>query len=186
MITRYRLCKYRLKWEGLSGYSRSQFSKKSNKAFPHLDSNIVSTPYHSNVIKEGVISELYSFKEEEQQLLVEKKKLLNALNQLQIKFDNIHDRKSNLLAKMEKNILSELQSENKSKCMLFSVFTWGSSWTDGLVFTIMAESEVWAEELVREWLSANGRKDHKIDKVMALVSQDARGVINVGAKLLDV
>jgi hypothetical protein len=70
--------------------------------------------------------------------------------------------------------------------MLFSVVTWGSSSTDGLVFTVMAESEVWAEELVRQWLNCNGRENHKIDKVMALVSRDVRGIITVGAKLLDV
>ena len=174
-----------MKWSRLSGYSKSQFCK--NKAFPHLDSNIVPIPLHSHAIEEDLISELDSFKKQEQQLLVEKRKLLDALNQLQIKSENIQDRKSNLLAKMEKNVLSELQnSESKSRHMLFSVVTWGSSWTDGLVFTVIAESEVWAEELVRGWLSSNGRKNHKIDKVMALVSQNTRGIINVGAKLLDV
>ena len=171
----------------MSGYSKSQFSKKSNKAFPHLDSSIVPIPHHSHAIEKDLISKLDLFKEQEQEILVEKKKLLYALNQLQIKSDNIQDRKSNLLANMEKNILSELQnSESKSKYMLFSVVTWGSSWTDGLIFTIIAESAVWAEELVREWLSYNGRENHKIDKVTALVSRDTRGIINVGAKLLDV
>jgi hypothetical protein len=40
--------------------------------------------------------------------------------------------------------------------------------------------------LVHQWLNCNGRENHKIDKVMALVSRDVRGIITVGAKLLDV
>ena len=170
----------------LSSYRKTQFSKKSNKGYPHIDSSIVPIPRHSHVIDEDFVAEIDSFKEEEQKLLVEKNRLLDALDQLQIKSDGIADKKHRLLAKMEKNNLSKLQnSESKSSHMLFSVVTWGSSWTDGLVFTVMAESEVWAEELVRQWLSSNGRVNHKIDKVMALVSRDVRGIINVGAILLD-
>ncbi len=171
----------------MSGYSKSQFSKKINKAFPHLDSNKVPIPHHSEAIEEEVISELDSFREQEQRLRVEKKQLMDALDQLQLKSDDLADKKNRFLDRMEKDILSKLEkSECRSRHMLFSVFTCGSSWTDGLVFTVMAESEVWAEYLVRGWLSSNGRENHKIDKVMALVSRDTRGIINVGASLLDV
>ena len=68
---------------------------------------------------------------------------------------------------------------------LFSIVTYSSGW-DGLVFTVIAENDIWAKELVYQWLEANGRKNHKIDKVTALVSQDVRGIVNIGAKLLDV
>jgi hypothetical protein len=54
------------------------------------------------------------------------------------------------------------------------------------VFTVMAENNVWAEEMVRQWLNSNGRENYKIDKVMAVVSQDVRAIVNVGAKLSEV
>ena len=168
-------------------YNKTKLSKRNNKTYPYLSSIIAPTPNHSKVIDEDFVSELDSLKEEERKFLVEKKQLVNALNQLQLESNNIADKKERLLAEIEKNILPKLENcEKKARHMLFSVVTWGSSWTDGLVFTVMAESEVWAEELVRQWLNCNGRENHKIDKVMALVSRDVRGIINVGAKLLDV
>jgi len=171
----------------LSGSKKTQFYKKSIKNTSPIGSFTVPTSRYSYAIKGNALSKLDSLKKEEQKLLVEKKQLLDTLDQLQLKSDDIAEKKSRLLTKMEQNILSKLEnSESKSSHMLFSVVTWGSSWTDGLVFTVMAESEVWAEELVRQWLESNGRKNHKIDKVMALVSRDVRGIINVGAKLLDV
>jgi hypothetical protein len=186
-MTAYCLRKYRLKWNGLSGYSKSQFSKKSNKVFPHLYSNIVPIPPHLHVIEENLISELDSLEKQERKLLIEKKRLHDTLDQLQSKVDIISDRKSRLLAEMERNIISKQQNrKSESSYKLFSVVTWGSSWTDGLVFAVMAESEVWAEDLVRQWLNSNGRGNHKIDKVLALVSRDVRAIVNVGAKLLDV
>jgi hypothetical protein len=92
----------------------------------------------------------------------------------------------------EENYISDLDSLKREELMcessykLFSVVTWGSSWRDGLVFTVMAENESWAEEMVRQWLVSNGKKNHKIDKVMALVSQDVRAIVNVGAILPDI
>lgn len=75
---------------------------------------------------------------------------------------------------------------NVSDFELFSIETWGSGWTDRLVFTVMAENDVWAEEIARQWLNSNGRENRRIDKVLALVSRDVRAVVNVGAKLLDI
>jgi hypothetical protein len=107
---------------------------------------MVPTTRHSYVIEENSLSELDSLKKEEQKLLVVLYQLLDTLDQLQSKFDSITDRKSRLLASMEKNLLSKQQnSEGESSHMLFSVVTWGPSWMDGLVFTVMAENEVWAE-----------------------------------------
>ena len=62
----------------------------------------------------------------------------------------------------------------------------GTSRTDELVFTVMAENNVLAEEMVRQWLNSNERENYKIDKVRGIVSQDLRAIVNVGAKLLDV
>lgn len=171
----------------MSGYKQAPFSKKSNKGTSPIGFSPVPTPHPSYAIEGDSSSELYSLKMEEQKLLVAKKQLIEALDQLQLKSDIITDNKSRLLAEMERNIISEQQSQkSESGHKLFSVVTWGSSWTDGLVFTVMAENDVWAEELVRQWLESNGRKNHKIDKVMALVSRDVRAIVNVGAKLLDV
>ena len=170
----------------MPGYSKTKLSKRNDKVFP-IDPAIVPIPRHSHVIDEDFVSELDSIKEEERKLLVEKKQLLYALDQLCLECDNIAYKKRRVLAEMERSILSKLEScYGRSGYMLFSVVTWGSSSTDGLVFTVMAESEVWAEELVHQWLNCNGRENHKIDKVMALISRDVRGIINVGAILLDV
>ena len=83
--------------------------------------------------------------------------------------------------------LSFKQQNNEKEVdhKLFSVVTHGSGW-DCLVFTVIAENDVWAKDLVCQWLEANGRKNHKIDKITALVSRDVRGIVNVGATLLDV
>jgi hypothetical protein len=170
----------------LTGYSKTKLSKRNDKVFP-IDSAVVPIPRHSYLIDEKFVSKLDSLKEAERELLVEKKQLLDTLDQLQIESDNIADKKYCLLAEMERKFLSRMENcDSRSSHMLFSVFTWGSSSTDGLVFTVMAESEVWAEELVRQWLNSNGRENHKIDKILALVSRDVRGIITVGAKLLDV
>ena len=66
---------------------------------------------------------------------------------------------------------------------LFSIVAYGSSWMDELVFTVLAENDVWAAEIVRQWLNSNGRENYKIDKVRAIVSRDVRAIVNVGAKL---
>ena len=166
---------------------KRQFSEKNNKSTFPISSIVIPTTLHSCTIEENFISGLSSLKKEETKLLLEIKHLLDTLDQLQAKLDIITDEKSNLLASMERNLLSELDnSKSKASYALFSVVTWGSSWTDGLVFTVMAENDVWAKELVRQWLNSNGRENHRIDKVRALVSQNVRAIINVGAQLLDV
>lgn len=171
----------------MTNYKKTQLPKKSNKNIPPMNSFIVPTTSHSHAIEENSLSELDSLKKEIQKLLVEKKQLLDTLDQLQLKSSIIADKKCRFLAEIEKNIVSERQNrKGNSRHMVFSIVTWGSSWTDGLVFTVVAESEVWAEELVRQWLHSNGRGNHRIDKVMGLVSQDVRAIVNVGAILLDV
>jgi len=171
----------------LSGNKKTQYSKKRDKNTAQIDAILFPMPHCSDTIEKNSHFQLDSLKKEEQKLLVQKRQLLDTIDELQSRFDDISDKKSRLLVEMERNLISKHQNdESRSRYMLFSVFTWGTSWTDGLVFTVMAETEVWAEELVREWLCSNGRENHKIDKVMALVSRDTRGIINVGAKLLDV
>ena len=151
--------------------------------------------------EDNSVSLLEELNEIEQQLLVEKRQIIGTLVKWQTMFDGVADNKSRLMSVIEEKRLSKQESskkadeqdddgsakpssEGESRCLLFSVVSWGPSW-DGLVFTVMAENDAWAEELVREWLDSNGRENHKIDKVMALVSQNARGIVNVGAKLLD-
>lgn len=151
--------------------------------------------------EDNSVSLLEELSEIEQQLLVEKRQIIGTLVKWQTMFDGVTDNKRRLMSVVEEKRLSKQESgekaeeqdgegsakpssEDESRCMLFSVISWGPSW-DGLVFTVMAENNTWAEELVREWLDSNGRENHKIDKVMALVSRDARGIVNVGAKLLD-
>ncbi len=133
------------------------------------------------------ICELESLKEIERQFLTEKKQLLDTLDQLQSKFNFAYDKRSRLLTKLEKNLASkQKKSTHESNHNLFSIITWGPSWMDGLVFTVMAENDVWAKELVRQWLNSNGRENHRIDKVLGLASQDVRAIVNVGAVLLDI
>ena len=144
--------------------------------------------------KENAISMLDELEEIEKQLLVEKRQIIGTLVKWQSMFDSITDKRSRIMKIMERNHSSKQQndeepkkqnSETDSGYKLFSVVTWGPSW-DGLVFTVMAENDAWAEELVRQWLNSNGRENHKIDKIMALVSRDLRAIVNIGAKLLDV
>lgn len=156
------------------------------KADPLLEALKIQTLEAASTNEENSISELEELEKIGKQFLIEKRQLLDTLDQWQSKFNSITDKKSHLLADTEKNLSYKQQnSENEASHKLFSVATWGPSW-DGLVFTVMAENEVWAEELVRQWLDSNGRENHKIDKVMALVSRDVRAIVNVGAKLLDV
>jgi hypothetical protein len=137
--------------------------------------------------EEDSVSLLERLEKAEQQLLVGKRQIIDTLVKWESMFDSIADKKRQLLECVEKGHLSRQQnSEGESSHKLFSIVTWGSSSMDGLVFTVMAENDAWAEELVRQWLNSNGRENHRIDKVMALVSRDVRGILNVGAKLLDV
>jgi hypothetical protein len=140
----------------------------------------------TNVSEKNSITELDSLKAEEEQLLNEKRQLLESAREfadkLQSEFDNIAERKSRLLEEMEKNSSSKQpKNKNESNYKLFSIETYGSAWNDRLVFTVMAENNVWAEEIVREWLNSHGRENHRIDKVRGLISRDVRAVVNVGA-----
>ncbi len=164
-----------------------KIEKNKENANSLADALTIQLTDEIGVNEENYLSELDSLKEEEKQLLIEKRQLLDTLDQLQFRFDNIADRKIRLIAEMEKNLSSKQQkSENESNLKLFLIETWGPRFDDGLVFTVMAEDHVWAEGLVREWLNSSGRENHRIDKVRALVSLDVRAVVKVGAKLLDI
>ena len=128
---------------------------------------------------------LKKLKGKERELLIEAERALKILNKTQLKLSRIIAKRSRLMMEMEERIASKADSASTSDFKLFSIETWGSAWTDGLVFTVMAENEVWAEEIVRQWLKSNGKENHRIDKVLALVSRNVRGVVNVGVKLLN-
>jgi hypothetical protein len=139
---------------------------------------------HGN--KEDSLSALEQLKRIEEQLLIEKRQIIDNLDKWQHVFDRVADKKNRLTEFMEKKLSCEQQkSEGKACYKLFTVVAHASSW-DALVFSVMAESDVWAEEMVRQWLSSNGRENYKIDQVVAVVSQDVRVIVNVGAKLLEV
>ena len=123
---------------------------------------------------------------EKEGILIELKRQTEILDQLQLKISRIIDQRRRMVVELEEGVSSIQESSRDSNYKLFSVETWGSAWNDGLVFTVMADNEVWAKHVVREWLKANGREDHRIDKIRALVSNDLRAVVNVGSKLLDV
>ena len=114
-----------------------------------------------------------------------KNHLLDYLHRCQSEFSSITHRNNRLVEEIEKNLSYKQQNTvDASSNTLFSILTRGSS-LDGLVFTVIAENEVCAEKMVRQWLNSNGKEKHKIDKLMALVSQDVRAIVNVGAELLD-
>ena len=129
---------------------------------------------------------LEDLKNKEEGLLVELRKQREILGQLQLRISEVTEQRRRLMMKVGDQLSSEQNAKINSNFRLFSVETWGSAWTDGLVFTVMAENEVWAKHIVREWLKSNGRENHRIDKIQALMSNDLRAVINVGTKLLDV
>lgn len=114
-----------------------------------------------------------------------KNHILDYLLRCQSKFSSITHRKNRLVEENEKNLSYKQQNTiNAPSNTLFSIVTRGTS-LDGFVFTVIAENEICAEKLVRQWLNSNGKETHKIDKLMALVSQDVRAIVNVGAKLRD-
>jgi hypothetical protein len=123
---------------------------------------------------------------EKEGLLIELKRQTEILHQLQLKISRIIDQRRRMVVELEDGVSLTNERSRDSNFKLFLVETWGSAWTDSLVFTVMADNEVWAKHVVREWLKANGREDHRIDKIRALVSNDLRAVVNVGSKLLDV
>ena len=166
------------------GNQKYQISKKNC-----LDSE--QQPTENTKTKEEYIGAQHAFqaledlKKEEKNLLGDIKRLKEILNQLQLKMSYIAEKRSRFRTDMEQKLSSEQNKINLSNNKLFSIETWGPAWNDGLIFTVMAENHVWAEEIVSQWLNSNGRETHRIDKIRALVSQDIRAVVNVGAKLLD-
>jgi len=129
---------------------------------------------------------LEDLKNKEEVILVELRRQSEILGQLQLRISEVTEQRRRLMMEVGDQLSSEQNCKINSNFRLFSVETWGSAWTDGLVFTVMAENEVWAKHIVREWLNSNGRKNHRIDKIQALISNDLRAVVNVGTKLLDV
>jgi len=136
-------------------------------------------------------SELDSLKEEIKQLkmhfLFKTKQVVDTLDKLQSMCNTVTEERNRVSAKKEKGLMPKQQKRAEGSChKVFSVVTWGHAWNDGLVFTVLAENEVWAKEFVRQWLDSNGREHHRIDKVLGLLSQNVRAVVNVGAVLQDV
>jgi len=145
----------------------------------------------SSMSEEGSFSELDSLKEEVKQLkrhfLFKTNQVAATLDELQSMCIAVAEKRNRVLAEMEKDHISKQQKRaEKSSHKVFSVLSCGHAWSDELVFTVLAENEVWAKEFVRQWLDYNGREHHRIDKVLCLVSQNVRAVVNVGAILQDV
>ena len=166
----------------------SKIFRKRQKNHAH-DREIVDYSLQVLTRKEEINKVFPDFKDslnEKEGLLIELKRQTEILDQLQLKISRIIDQRRRMVVELEDGVSSTQERNCDSNFKLFSVETWGSAWTDGLVFTVMADNEVWAKHVVRVWLKANGREDHRIDKIRALVSNDLRAVINVGSKLLDV
>ncbi len=158
-------------------------NQKRTSSKPAID-EIIENREDQRSVQDSFLA-LHDLKEEEKVLLTEITRLKRILDQIQLKCLRITQDKNRLETEQEKNP-SKRNGMNVNNFMLFLVETWGDSWADGLVFTVMADNDTWAKEIVQQWLNSNGRENHKIDKVQALVSQNIRAVVNVGAKLLDV
>lgn len=155
-------------------------NKTTSEAAPVIDATIEACED-----EEDSLSALEAIKQEERQLEAEKKQLMETFIQLQHKFDAIANKKNHLIEEMENRLSTKQKNtENDYALKLFQIETGGSSFNDGLVFTVMAEDNVWAEGLVREWLNCYGKDTDKIDKIRAVVSRDVRAIINVASKLL--
>ncbi len=136
--------------------------------------------------KETSHESLEGLKEQENLLLSAEQQFLGSQGEFQVQFSRFADERGRFLAAMEKDF-SSLQDKGQEEMVLklFLIESSGSKFTDGLVFTVMAEDHVWAENMVRQWLDSNGRETDKIDKVQAVVSRDVRAIIGLGSKLLD-
>jgi hypothetical protein len=136
--------------------------------------------------KENSHVSLEGLKEQEDLLLDAQKQSLGSLGEVQVQFSRFAEERGRFLAAMEKDF-SSLQDKGQEEMVLklFLIESSGSKFTDGLVFTVMAEDHVWAENMVRQWLDSNGRETDKIDKVQAVVSRDVRAIVGLGSKLLD-
>lgn len=145
----------------------------------------------SSVGKKSSVSELDLLKKKEKQIkkefLFQTRQLVDTLCGLQFKFDTITEKKNQVLARMEQDLAPKQQKRaEESSHRVFSVMTGGRSWKDGLLFTVLAENDVWAKKLVRQWLDSNGREYHRIEKVLGVVSQEVTAIVNVGTVLPNV
>ena len=139
-----------------------------------------------HVSKESSQVSLDSLKEQDNLLSAAEKQFLGNLVDVQIQLGRFAEERGQLLATMEKNLASSQGNDHKEAALrLFLIESSGSKFTDGLVFTVMAEDRVWAEDMVRQWLDSNGRETDKIDKVQAIVSHNVRAIVGLGSKLFD-
>jgi hypothetical protein len=138
-----------------------------------------------DVSNEELILAMAELKKKEKSLMIELKLQRKIYDRLMQKISTIIEQGRLLTTVLEKKLSLKQDDVKGSRYRLFTVETWGTASTDGLVFTVMAENEVWAKYIVRQWLDSNGRENHRIDKIYALESNDMREVVNVGAKLID-
>ena len=162
--------------------------EKADSLRQALDSQVTD---QSPMSEEGSFSKLDPLKEEVKQLkrhfLFKTNQVVDNLDELQSMCITVTEKRNRVLAEVEKSHMSKQQKRaEKSSHKVFSVVSCGHAWNDELVFTVLAENEVWAKEIVRQWLDYNGREHHRIDKVLGLVSENVRAVVNVGAVLQDV
>jgi hypothetical protein len=160
---------------------RKDGERQSNKESPVFASHVplADTTAEEPERRENPLSSLEELKEQEKQLL-------DSLDQVQLQYDCVSDKRGRLLMALEKNVkTSQIEGRKELILKLFAIETSGSKFTDGMVFTVMAEDHVWAEDMVRQWLDSNERETDKIDKIQAIVSRNVRAIVNVGSKLLD-
>ena len=164
---------------------RSNQQKSRTSEEDCVDSRPLLSTYEE---EDGSIEELFlaleDLKKKETALNIELELQRKKFEQLKLKISTIIEQGGPLIMEAGSKLSSEKEGAPGSRFRLFTIETWGSAWNSGLVFTVMAENEVWARQIVREWLDSNGKGDHKIDKIQGLVSNDLRGIVNIGAKLL--
>jgi hypothetical protein len=150
------------------------------------DLPMVSAVSEDHVSRESSQVSLDALKEQDSLLLAAEKQFLGNLVDVQVQLGRFAEERGHLLATIEKNLASSHGKNHKEAALrLFLIESSGSKFTDGLVFTVMAEDRVWAEDMVRQWLDSNGRETDKIDKVQAIVSHNVRAIVGLGSKLLD-
>jgi hypothetical protein len=165
--------------------------KRKEKADSLRQAFEVQETDESSMSEESFVSGLDPLKEGVKQLkrhfLLKTKQVVDTLDELQSMCNTVAEERNRVLAEMEKGLMPKQQKRAEgSGHKVFSVVTCGHAWNDELVFTVLAENDVWAKEFVRQWLDYNGREHHRIDKVLGLVSQNVRAIVNVGAVLQDV
>jgi len=150
------------------------------------DLPMVNAVSEDHVSKGSSHVSLEGLKEQDTLLLAAEKQFLGSLTDVQVQLGRFAEERGRLLAALAKSSASSQDNDHKeSSLRLFLIESSGSKFTDGLVFTVMAEDRVWAEDMVRQWLDSNGRETDKIDKVQAIVSRNVRAIVGLGSKLLD-